>query len=96
MHATSATLPSRTGYRLEPLRGRWTGFHAIRVNDHWRIVFRGARALPLKSRHGLPLRQESDELTAIFVTIIKKSRQPLSQFRILPSALLSLFRSYIL
>ena len=28
------------GNRLEPLKGDWVGFHSIRVNDQWRIVFR--------------------------------------------------------
>lgn len=28
------------GNRLEALRGRLTGFHSIRVNDQWRVVFR--------------------------------------------------------
>lgn len=28
------------GNRLEPLRGSRAGFHSIRVNDQWRIVFR--------------------------------------------------------
>lgn len=28
------------GNRLEPLRGRRSGYHAIRINDQWRIVFR--------------------------------------------------------
>lgn len=26
--------------RLEPLRGNLKGYHSIRVNDQWRIVFR--------------------------------------------------------
>ena len=30
------------GNRLEVLRGDWKGFHSIRVNDQWRIVFRWA------------------------------------------------------
>jgi proteic killer suppression protein len=30
------------GNRLEALKGRWMGFHSIRVNDQWRIVFRFA------------------------------------------------------
>jgi proteic killer suppression protein len=25
--------------RLEALRGDWKGFHSLRVNDQWRIVF---------------------------------------------------------
>ncbi len=26
--------------RLEKLKGLWIGFHSIRINDQWRIVFR--------------------------------------------------------
>lgn len=28
------------GNRLESLRGNFTGYHSIRINDQWRIVFR--------------------------------------------------------
>jgi len=28
------------GNRLERLKGRWKGFHSIRINDQWRVVFR--------------------------------------------------------
>ena len=28
------------GNRLEPLKGDWAGYHSIRINDQWRIVFR--------------------------------------------------------
>jgi toxin HigB-1 len=28
------------GNRLEGLKGRWAGYHSIRVNDQYRIVFR--------------------------------------------------------
>ena len=28
------------GNRLEPLKGNRKGFHSIRINDQWRIVFR--------------------------------------------------------
>jgi proteic killer suppression protein len=28
------------GNRLETLKGRWKGFHSIRINDQWRLVFR--------------------------------------------------------
>ena len=28
------------GNRLEALKGRLSGFHSIRINDQWRIVFR--------------------------------------------------------
>jgi toxin HigB-1 len=33
-------LGSPPGNRLEALKGRWRGFHSIRVNDQWRVVFR--------------------------------------------------------
>jgi proteic killer suppression protein len=35
-------LRSPPGNRLEALRGDWRGFHSVRVNDQWRIVFRWA------------------------------------------------------
>jgi toxin HigB-1 len=28
------------GNRLEALKGGWRGFHSIRINDQWRVVFR--------------------------------------------------------
>lgn len=28
------------GNRLEGLKGIWKGFHSIRINDQWRVVFR--------------------------------------------------------
>lgn len=28
------------GNRLEALAGTWEGWHSIRVNDQWRVVFR--------------------------------------------------------
>lgn len=34
------------GNRLEALKGRLAGFHSIRVNDQWRIVFRWTNAGP--------------------------------------------------
>ena len=42
LNAAQALLDLRSppGNRLEVLRGRWSGFHSIRVNDQWRIVFR--------------------------------------------------------
>lgn len=33
-------LNSPPGNRLEALSGNWTGFHSIRVNRQWRIIFR--------------------------------------------------------
>ena len=37
-HALS-DLRSPPGNRLELLRGKWRGFHSIRVNEQWRVVF---------------------------------------------------------
>ena len=34
------------GNRLEALSGRHSGFHSIRINDQWRIVFRWTDAGP--------------------------------------------------
>jgi toxin HigB-1 len=33
-------LASPPGNRLERLKGPWKGFHSIRINDQWRVVFR--------------------------------------------------------
>ena len=33
-------LKSPPGNRLEPLKGDLKGFHSIRINNQWRIVFR--------------------------------------------------------
>jgi proteic killer suppression protein len=42
MNAAQALLDLRSppGNRLEALRGDWRGFHSIRVNDQWRVIFR--------------------------------------------------------
>ena len=32
-------LKSPPGNRLEALGGNWAGFHSIRINQQWRIVF---------------------------------------------------------
>lgn len=34
------------GNRLEALRGDRSGFHSIRINDQWRIVFRWTESGP--------------------------------------------------
>jgi len=34
------------GNRLEALKGSYAGFHSIRINDQWRIVFRWTNAGP--------------------------------------------------
>ncbi len=33
-------LKAPPGNRLEPLKGDLKGYHSIRINDQWRIVFR--------------------------------------------------------
>jgi proteic killer suppression protein len=33
-------LRSPPGNRLEALKGDWHGYHSIRVNEQWRILFR--------------------------------------------------------
>jgi len=38
--AASSDLASPPGNRLEALRGDLAGFHSVRINDQWRIVFR--------------------------------------------------------
>ena len=35
-----ADLACPPGNRLEALKGDRTGFHSIRINDRWRVVFR--------------------------------------------------------
>jgi len=40
-----ADLQAPPGNRLEALKGDWKGFHSIRVNDQWRIVFRWQEGL---------------------------------------------------
>ena len=39
-------LNSPPGNRLEALKGDLAGKHPIRVNDQWRVVFRGTDAGP--------------------------------------------------
>lgn len=36
--------------RLEALRGNLIGYHSIRINDQWRIVFRWTEAGPAEVR----------------------------------------------
>jgi proteic killer suppression protein len=36
----------RAQNRLEALAGKWAGWHSIRINDQWRIVFRWTVAGP--------------------------------------------------
>jgi proteic killer suppression protein len=41
-----ADLAVPPGNRLEMLKGNYSGFHSIRINDQWRIVFRWKEAGP--------------------------------------------------
>src|SRR6266849_6086839 len=38
--AVLTDLASLPGNRLEALKGKLAGFHSIRINDQWRLVFR--------------------------------------------------------
>ena len=44
--AVLTDLASRPGNRIEALRGSLRGFHSIRINDQWRVVFRWADSGP--------------------------------------------------
>jgi len=39
-------LASPPGNRLEALKGSLSGFHSIRINDPWRVVFRWTASGP--------------------------------------------------
>ena len=39
-------LASPPGNRLEALKGDLAGFHSVRINDQWRLVFRWTAAGP--------------------------------------------------
>ena len=39
-------LASPPGNRLEALKGKLEGFHGIRINDQWRVVFRWTASGP--------------------------------------------------
>ena len=39
-------LASPPGNRLEALKGNSAGFHSIRINEQWRVVFRWTEAGP--------------------------------------------------
>lgn len=41
-------LASPPGNRLEALKGDLKGFHSIRINDQWRVVFRWTDAGPVE------------------------------------------------
>ena len=40
-------LRSPPGNRLEALKGKLAGYHSIRINDQWRIVFRWTASGPI-------------------------------------------------
>jgi proteic killer suppression protein len=39
-------LASPPGNRLKALKGKLDGFHSIRINDQWRVVFRWTASGP--------------------------------------------------
>ena len=41
-------LASPPGNRLEALKGELKGFHSIRINDQWRVIFRWTEAGPVE------------------------------------------------
>jgi len=48
-YATLLTdLRSPPGNRLEALKGNLLGYHSIRVNDQWRVVFRWTPSGPIE------------------------------------------------
>ena len=52
LSTTTASLPP--GNRLEALKGKLKGFHSIRVNDQWRVIFRwldGAHEVQIVDYH---------------------------------------------
>lgn len=44
--AQLSDLASPPGNRLEALKGNLLGFHSIRINDQWRVVFRWTSSGP--------------------------------------------------
>jgi len=46
--AALSDLASPPGNRLETLRGDLAGFHSVRINDQWRIVFRWTVSGPIE------------------------------------------------
>ena len=43
---TLSDLASPPGNRVEALKGNLAGFHSVRINDQWRLVFRWTAAGP--------------------------------------------------
>jgi proteic killer suppression protein len=46
--AALSDLASPPGNRLEALKGDLAGFHSVRINDQWRIVFRWTVSGPIE------------------------------------------------
>jgi proteic killer suppression protein len=47
--AALSDLASPPGNRLEVLKGDLAGFHSVRINDQWRIVFRWTASGPTEA-----------------------------------------------
>lgn len=48
--AKLSDLKALPGNRLEALKGKLSGYHSIRINDQWRIVFKWTDAGPVEVR----------------------------------------------
>jgi proteic killer suppression protein len=48
--ARLSDLKAPPGNRLEPLKGDLIGYHSIRINDQWRIIFIWSEAGPANVR----------------------------------------------
>jgi proteic killer suppression protein len=46
--AVLSELASPPGNRLEALKGDLEGFHSVRINDQWRVVFRWTESGPIE------------------------------------------------
>jgi len=44
--AILSDLKSPPGNKLEELKGDWVGYHSIRINDQWRVVFKWSNLGP--------------------------------------------------
>ena len=48
--AALGDLQSPPGNRLEALKGGYEGYHSMRINDRWRVVFQWSKAGPTDVR----------------------------------------------
>ena len=67
------------GNRLELLKGKLAGFHSIRVNDQWRIIFRWTSAGPAPADHPYLVAKQAEPL-ALRMDAHLKNAQALAEF----------------